>query len=114
MKVFLAKLRLYENWGVSEDWFRSYLTNRRQKVEIKSPDTTKTFFSDWDTLKFGVPQGSILGLLLFKIHVNELPLRINCVSETMLFADDTIVIISNRNFEYFYSVSNLVLSHMIN
>jgi hypothetical protein len=33
---------------------RTYLTNRRQKVEVKSPDTTKTFFSDWDTLKLGV------------------------------------------------------------
>jgi hypothetical protein len=41
----LAKLHFYGIQGISEDWFRSYLTNRRQKVEVKSPNTTKIFFS---------------------------------------------------------------------
>jgi hypothetical protein len=40
----LAKSHFYGIWGVSEDWFRSYLTNGRQKVEAKSPNTDQIFF----------------------------------------------------------------------
>jgi len=50
---------------------------------------------------------------LFVICIIDLPLRINSVSEPILFADDTSVIISSRNFHYFRLVSNLVLFHMI-
>ena len=91
----------------------SYLNNRRQKVEVKSHNATQNFFSDWGTLKIGVPQGSILRPLLFIIWINDIHLRISSISEPVLFADDTSVIMSSRNFEDFCSVSNLVLSHMI-
>ena len=106
-----AKLHLYGIWGVSESCIRSSLSNRRQKFEVKSPNTTKNFFSDWGTLKNGVHQGSISGPPLFIIYINDLPLRINSVSEPVLFADDTSVVVSRRNFEDFFSVTNLVLSH---
>jgi hypothetical protein len=69
--------------------------------------------SDYGKLKHGVPQRSILGPLLFIICINDLPLRRKSISEPLLFADDTSVIISSRNFEVVCSVSNLVLSHMI-
>jgi hypothetical protein len=42
----LTKLYFYGIQGVTTDWFTSYLTNRRQKVEIKSPSSTQHFFSD--------------------------------------------------------------------
>jgi hypothetical protein len=119
-EILLTKLHFYGIRGVVEDWFKSYLTNRRHKVEIKSPSATQNCFSDWGTLKHGVPQGSILGPLLFIIYVyiyiyiniNDLPLSIISLAEPILFVDDTSVIISNRNFEDFSTVSNLVLSHM--
>jgi hypothetical protein len=64
-------------------------------------------------LKHGFPQGSILGTLLFIVHINDHLLRINPVSESILFADYTSVIISSRNLEDFCSVTNLVLCYMI-
>jgi len=41
--ILLSKLHCYGIRGVSEDWFRSILTNRRQKVEVKSPNTAQNF-----------------------------------------------------------------------
>jgi hypothetical protein len=74
----------------------------------------KNFFFDWVTLKHRVTQGSVLCPLLLIIYVKDLPLRINSVSEPILFGYYTSVIISNRNFEDICSVvSNLVLSHMM-
>jgi hypothetical protein len=45
-KILLAKLHFYGIQGVFEEWFRSYLTSRRQKVEIKSPNKTRNVFCD--------------------------------------------------------------------
>jgi hypothetical protein len=63
-------------------------------------------------MKHGVPQGSIIGPL-FLVYINDLPPRINSLAEPILFADDTSVIISNRNFKDFSATSNVVLSRMI-
>jgi hypothetical protein len=111
-EILFAKLHFYGIQGVTADWFRSYLTNRRQRVEIRSPCSTQNFFSGWGILKHGIPLRSILGPLLFIIYINDLPVRINSLSETILFADDTSVIISNRNFEDFCMISNSILSCM--
>jgi len=112
-EILIAKLHFYGIQGVSEDWFRSYLTNRRQKFEVKSPNSIQNFFSDWDTVEHRVPQGATLGPLLFIIYITELPLRINSVSESILYADDKSVITSSRNFKDFCSLSNIILSCMI-
>ena len=44
-EIFLVKLHFYGILGVYEDWLRSCLTDRRQKVKVKSPNTTTNFFS---------------------------------------------------------------------
>ena len=92
-----------------EDWFRSYLAYRRQKLKWKHLIQVEIFYSDWCTIKQRVPLGSIHGPLLFIIFIYDLPLRINSISEPILFADDTSVIISSKHYEDFCSVSNLVL-----
>jgi len=56
------------------------------------------------------PQGSILAPLLFIIYINDLLLRINSISESILFADDTNIIISSVNFKDLRSGSNISLS----
>jgi hypothetical protein len=66
----LVKLYYYGIQGTVANWFRFYLTNRKQKNEIKS---FAKFSSKWGTVKQGIPQRSILGPMLFLIYINDLP-----------------------------------------
>jgi hypothetical protein len=54
-EIVLAKLYSYGIQGVSEDWYKSSLTNIRQKVYVNSPSATQSIFFDWSTLKHDVP-----------------------------------------------------------
>ena len=82
--ILLTKLKYY---GCSQDsinWFGSYLKNRKQHVSINGVQ------SDSEYCNYGIPQGSILGPLLFLIHVNDLPYHLSKLSIHM-YADDTTV-----------------------
>jgi hypothetical protein len=81
----------------------------RKKTEIKS---LEKFSSKLGTVKHGVSQGSILGPLLFITYVNNLPSTVSTFQESILFTDDTSVIISSKNFDDFSTMSNTVLYHM--
>ena len=76
------KLNHYGTRGISNDWLRSYLSDTTQFVSINVSS------SDYKTVKYGVPQGSVLGLLLFLIFINDLNIQIKN-STSFHFADDT-------------------------
>ena len=80
-KLLIQKLAAYKFSSSTQSWFQSYLTNRSQQVNISGK------LSDPQHIAAGVPQGSVLGPLLFLIYINDLPLSIQtCILD--LFADD--------------------------
>ena len=95
-------LRKLMNIGLTSSttqWFRSYLTNRSQITSVGDALSSAT------KMPVGVPQGSLLGPLLFLIYVNDLP-DCHLASDIILYADDTVVYYSSK------SVSDL--EHHIN
>ena len=88
-KLLLNKLHSYGITGNTLQWIESYLNNRSQAVNINSA------LSDFRNIDIGVPQGSILGPLLFIIFVNSLPDSVNCKCVT--YADDTTLLASSSD-----------------
>ncbi|KAH9595221.1 hypothetical protein MS3_00009929 [Schistosoma haematobium] len=76
----MQKLTSFGIIGTVHEWIGNFLCDRRQRVRVNGT------LSDWKPVKSGVPQGTILGPLLFLLYVNELPLLLR--SSTLLFADD--------------------------
>ena len=76
----LSKLQAYGIGGKLYNWLYNYFTGRKQKVVLNNES------SSWTSVTSGVPQGSVLGPLLFSIFINDLPSVVQ--SELVLFADD--------------------------
>ena len=100
--ILLEKLKLYGIMGKENDWFRNYLCNRQQFV------TYNGFRSNSQAIGCGVPQGSILGPLLFLLYINDLSTVSNEIF-TILFADDSNLFISGKNVEDMAVRMNYVL-----
>ena len=88
--ILLKKLHVYSIRGLAFDWIKSYLSNRYQYVQYHGCD------SAFQKVSCGVPQGSILGPLLFLLYINDIT-NVSVILHLILFADDTSVFFSHHD-----------------
>ena len=106
--ILLQKLQYYGVRGLPYLWFKSYLTDRKHFVSIGDS------LSDVEHIKCGVPQGSILGPLLFLLYINDIIACSNILQFT-LFADNTSISYEfDRNAKNIGEVINQELKHVSN
>ena len=102
-EVLLKKLEHYGIRGVVLDFFRSYLTNRTQRVFVDGK------LSEYKYKYHGVPQGSVLGPLLFLLYINDIP-HSSQIMTFHLFADDTSIFFSHENLSNLEAIVNAELA----
>ncbi|KAL5270295.1 hypothetical protein ACHWQZ_G001139 [Mnemiopsis leidyi] len=104
--TLLYKLDHYGIRGIAKEWFESYLTNRNQFVSINGN------CSESKQIEYGVPQGSILGPLLFVIYINDLPGICN-LAKFILYADDANIIVTGSSMEEISRRVNQLISSLV-
>ena len=105
--ILLDKLNYYGFRGIVNQWFSSYLSNRTQSTEIGSHISSKL------NINCGVPQGSVLGPLLFLLYINDIQY---CSSKLQffLFADDTNALYAHKDLKTLELIVNAKLHNLYN
>ena len=102
--ILLHKLNTYGIRGVSNLWFQSYLKGRSQFVDLEG------HISAHADISCGVPQGSILGPLLYLIYVNDIYNA--CEGNILSFADDTTIYLSDSNLDNLFTSANSYINNL--
>jgi hypothetical protein len=103
--LLLTKLEHYGIRGLAHTWFKNYLADRRQFTSVNSSDSVVS------AVTCGVPQGSILGPLLFLVYINDL-VNVSNIGNMILFADDTNLIYENRTLAELIPTVNIDLERV--
>jgi hypothetical protein len=103
-KILLRKLEFYGIRGIAKKWLSNYLSDRTQYVEI---DNHK---SNMCKIECGVPQGSILGPLLYLIYVNDISQSTQ--ANILSFADDTSLYLSHRDIHTLFEKANVEINNL--
>ena len=103
--ILLQKLNIYGVRGTVLQWFTSYLSNRKQYTILSDNE------SELESVSCGVPQGSVLGPLLFLIYVNDIQYAISS-AKIKLFADDTNLFLHNRDPVQLFAMANTCLAQL--
>lgn len=103
--ILLKKLEMYGVNDVELSWFRTYVKDRKQRTKING------ILSEEIDVVLGVPQGSVLGVLLFLIYINDMEKAVT-LAKLVLFADDALLYVTGDSVESCLEVINADLKNL--
>lgn len=114
--LIISKLEAIGITGKAKKWFHSYITERRQLVEVNyaKKGILSTAKSTPKEITSGVPQGSVLGPILFILFTNDLPLLLDDSCFLLMYADDTSLVVNDKTIEGLGIKTNLCLDKAYN
>ena len=105
--ILLKKLHHYGIRNSAHSWFSSYLSSRYQQVQINNTLSSPLL------VEIGVPQGSVLGPILFLIYINDF-INASKILSFRFFADDTVIFIKHHNIQILRNIMNSELKNISN